>query len=133
MSETIFHKIVSGKAPAYIIAEDESHLAFLDIFPTHKAQTVVIPKQATTSQFSQATPSLLASTTLFAQKVAKQIENKLSDVIRVQVVVEGFEIDYLHIKLIPAYKLPDDTVHHSGERANDSELQQLAAKLQSSA
>ena len=30
---SIFTKIVNGEIPAYKVAEDENHLAFLDIFP----------------------------------------------------------------------------------------------------
>lgn len=126
---TIFHKIANKEAPAYIIAEDDNHLAFLDIFPSHYAQTVVIPKAYTTSRFSEANQEIMQSTVTFAQKVAKQLEHKLEGVLRVQVVIEGFEIDYFHIKLIPAYTIPDDAVHHSGAKAADTDLQTLQEKL----
>lgn len=127
--ETIFHKIAKKQAPAYIIAEDDKHLAFLDIFPSHYAQTVVIPKTYATSRFSEVNRELMQSTIIFAQKVAKQMENKLEDILRVQVVIEGFEIDYFHIKLIPAFELPADAVHHSGDKASEEELQSLQTKL----
>ena len=42
---SIFTKIVKGKIPAYKVAEDDSHLAFLDIFPLAKGHVLVIPKK----------------------------------------------------------------------------------------
>jgi len=42
---SIFTKIVNREIPAYIVAEDENYLAFLDINPLAKAHTLVIPKK----------------------------------------------------------------------------------------
>lgn len=45
MEGCLFCKIISGKIPCYKVYEDESVLAFLDIFPCSKGHTVVIPKE----------------------------------------------------------------------------------------
>jgi histidine triad (HIT) family protein len=42
---SIFEKIVSGEVPCTKIWEDNDFLAFLDIMPNCKGQTLVIPKQ----------------------------------------------------------------------------------------
>lgn len=127
---TVFHKIVSGELPAYTIAEDKDHLAILDIFPTHYAQVVVLPKRYAPSQFSMADPEILAELIKFSQQVAKQIERKLPDVKRCQVVIEGFEVDYLHIKLFPAINLPQDGVHRGGSiKLTEEELKAIHSKL----
>ena len=42
---SIFTKIVNGEIPCYKIAEDENHLAFLDVMPLVKGHTLVIPKK----------------------------------------------------------------------------------------
>lgn len=44
MTDTIFHKIVSGEIPCHKIYEDSYVLAFLDIFPVARGHTLVIPK-----------------------------------------------------------------------------------------
>ena len=41
---SIFSKIINREIPSYIIAENESFLALLDIFPLTKGHTLVIPK-----------------------------------------------------------------------------------------
>ena len=42
---TVFTKIINGEIPAYKVAEDENHLAFLDVNPLKKGHTLVIPKK----------------------------------------------------------------------------------------
>lgn len=133
MAETIFHKIVRKEIPAYIIYEDDEFLAFLDIFPTHYGQTLVIPKQPITSKFSAVDPKLMADLINTAQKVAKLIEDKLENVERCQVVIEGFEVDYAHIKLFPA-QMPEPTTqavtkHNQRLQISEQELADLQHKL----
>ena len=41
---SIFSKIVSGDMPAFKVAEDKDHLAFLDISPLSYGHVLVIPK-----------------------------------------------------------------------------------------
>lgn len=48
---SIFTKIVTGELPAYKVAEDEQHLAFLDINPNAKGHTLCIPKKETDKLF----------------------------------------------------------------------------------
>jgi len=45
MSNCIFCKIVKKEIPAYIVYEDDSFLAFLDINPQSPGHTQVIPKK----------------------------------------------------------------------------------------
>lgn len=131
MKDCIFCKIASGEIPAYKIYEDDEFMAFLDIFPTHTAQALVIPKQHHTSQFSQTHPGTLMNLVKTGQKVARMIEDKVPEVERCQVVFEGFEVDHLHLKLFPAVG-PDPKSHaitHSGERADDNLLKELQAMI----
>ena len=45
MSDCIFCKIVAGEIPCFRIYEDEHCLAFLDIHPSAKGHSLVIPKK----------------------------------------------------------------------------------------
>lgn len=125
---TVFHKIVAGELPAYIIAEDENHLAFLDIFPSVEGQVVVIPKTAATSKFSHVSQHTMESTIVFAQKVAKILEDKLENVARCVVEIEGFEVDYFHVKLLPI-KTAQNLPHKQSTRADDEDLKKLQNKI----
>ena len=42
---TVFDKIIARELPAQIIAEDASHIAFLDRQPLAPGHTLVVPKQ----------------------------------------------------------------------------------------
>ncbi|MDA4128413.1 MAG: HIT domain-containing protein [Thaumarchaeota archaeon] len=41
----VFCKIVDGRLPSYVVYQDESHIAFLDINPFSKGHTLVCPKR----------------------------------------------------------------------------------------
>jgi diadenosine tetraphosphate (Ap4A) HIT family hydrolase len=97
----IFCNIVAGKIPARKIYEDENHIAFLDIFPNIRGQTLVIPKKHYGSNAFDLDPPVLAEFVLSIQKVVKIIEAKLN-VGRVHLVFEGTGIDHVHAKLYPA-------------------------------
>lgn len=127
---TIFHKIVSGEAPCYKVHENEEYLAFLDIFPavSSPGQVVVVPKQFQPSKLTAVDTDTLSKATLFAQDVAKLMESKLENVLRVIAVIEGLQIDYFHIKLYPVY----DGIHlniNEVARLEDAELERLQGVL----
>lgn len=102
---TIFTKIINGEIPAYKIAEDEHHLAFLDVMPLVKGHTLVIPKKEVDLIFdleSEEFKNLWA----FAQSVAKKIGAAVPCV-RVGVAVVGLEVPHAHIHLVPMNSMQD--------------------------
>jgi histidine triad (HIT) family protein len=66
---SIFSRIVAGEIPAYKVAEDENHLAFLDIQPLVKGHVLVIPKKET-DYIMDIPDAEYQSLFLFAKKVA---------------------------------------------------------------
>ena len=102
---TIFSRIVSGELPAYKVAEDADHLAFLDITPLVEGHTLVIPKQEIDYIFDM-TPQALAALHVFAQRVAKGVQAAVP-CRRIGVAVIGLEVPHAHIHLIPMNKVAD--------------------------
>lgn len=96
---SIFSKIVSGEIPAYKVAEDENYFAFLDIFPTAKGHTLVIPKKEVDYLFDLDDETYVGLQ-LFAKKVAKGIK-KAIPCEKVGVMVLGLEVPHAHIHLVP--------------------------------
>ncbi len=133
MAETIFHKIAAGEVPAYTVLENENYIAFLDIAPQFYGQTVVIPKKETTSKFSEADTELLTGMMEFGQEVARILENKIEGVARCLAVIEGFEIDYLHLKLMPSgpASAEEQVVLTNPVMAPEDELKELHSILTS--
>lgn len=102
---SIFTKIINGEIPAYKVAEDEHHLAFLDIMPLAKGHTLVIPKKEVDLIFDlneQEYRNLWS----FAQKVAKKIGSAVPCK-RVGVAVVGLEVPHAHIHLVPLNDIGD--------------------------
>lgn len=96
---SIFSKIVAGEIPCYKVAEDERHLAFLDINPMAPGHTLVIPKQEIDYLFEMADEDYLALE-LFAKKVAKALKSAIPCA-RVAEAVLGMEVPHAHIHLVP--------------------------------
>jgi hypothetical protein len=102
---SIFSKIVNGEIPCYKIAEDEHHLAFLDVMPIAKGHTLVIPKKEVDYIFDldeEEYKNLWA----FAQKVAKKVKAAIPCV-KVGVAVVGLEVPHTHIHLVPINEIKD--------------------------
>ncbi len=96
---SIFTKIVNGEIPCYKVAEDDQFLAFLDINPTAKGHTLVIPKKEVDYLFDL-DDALLADMIVFAKRVAKALD-KCMECKRVGMLVVGTEVPHAHIHLIP--------------------------------
>ena len=105
MEASIFTKIVNGDIPAYKIAEDDRYLAFLDVFPTAKGHTLVIPKQQTDYIFDL-DDELYLGLMAFAKKVAVAIE-KAVPCKRIGIAVVGLEVPHAHVHLIPLNSMQD--------------------------
>ena len=102
---SIFTKIVQGEIPSYKIAEDDHHLAFLDMMPLVKGHCLVIPKQEVDLIFDLENEDF-KDLWGFAQKVAQKMKKAFPD-LRIAVAVIGLEVPHAHIHLIPIHKMED--------------------------
>jgi len=102
---TIFSKIINREIPGQFIYEDEVCVVLLDKFPAITGQVLVIPKKEMDYIFDldEETYSHLFTV---AKKVGSALD-KTYDTTRTCLVVEGFEVPHVHIKLYPMTK--DDT------------------------
>lgn len=99
----IFCEIVSGKAKAHFVWEDENHIAFLSIFPNTDGFTVVITKKHYSSYYFDLTDNILKKLIIASKKVAKKIDKAFNDVGRTGLILEGFGVDHVHAKLFPMH------------------------------
>jgi histidine triad (HIT) family protein len=103
--KSIFKRIIDREIPSYIIAEDENHLAFLDINPLKEGHTLVIPKNEIDYIFDMDDKNL-SDLILFAKKVSKQIKANIFCT-KVGMTVVGLEVPHAHIHLIPINSIED--------------------------
>ena len=123
---TIFSKIIAGDIPCYKIAEDENYFAFLDIAPSAKGHTLVVPKIEIDYIFDLE-DTVLAGLHIFAKKVSKAIEKSVSCQ-RVGVAIIGLEVPHAHIHLIPINTMSDMDIRKKITTSKD-ELNEIAEKI----
>ena len=124
---SIFSRIVSGELPAYKVAEDGRHLAFLDITPLVEGHTLVIPKKEVDYIFDLPTDEL-AALHVFAQRVAKGMQAAVPCK-RIGVAVIGLEVPHAHIHLIPMNKVSDMNFANPKIKVAEARMQELATAI----
>ena len=124
---SIFSRIVSGELPAYKVAEDGRHLAFLDITPLIEGHTLVIPKKEVDYIFDLPADEL-AALHVFAQRVAKGVQAAVPCK-RIGVAVIGLEVPHAHIHLIPMNKVADMNFANPKISVPEARMQELAAAI----
>lgn len=121
----IFCKIISGEIPSYKIWENETHLAFLGIFPSTKGMTVVVPKEHLPSYVFELEDEKYENLMKAARTVGLLLDKKLGAK-RTLLLAEGLEVAHAHAKLYPFYGgLPDRDMLHDGKRASEEELKKV--------
>ena len=123
---SIFTKIVSGELPAYKVAEDEQHLAFLDINPNAKGHTLCIPKKETDKLFDLSQAEYIALMH-FSRKVALGLE-KAVPCQRIGMTIIGLEVPHVHVHLIPLQSMADATFGKK-EHFSSEEMQALTKNI----
>lgn len=120
---SIFTKIINGEIPAYKIAEDEHHLAFLDVMPLVKGHTLVIPKKEVDLIFDLESEEF-KNLWSFAQGVAKKVGAAIPCV-RVGVAVVGLEVPHAHIHLVPLNSMQDLNFTNERLKLSPDEFQDI--------
>jgi histidine triad (HIT) family protein len=127
---SIFTKIVNREIPAHIVAEDDQHLAFLDINPLVMGHTLVIPKREEDYIYDLSDDETIAIN-LFAKKVARAIEATV-DCNRIGVAVMGLEVPHAHIHLIPINTMDDMNFSRPKLSPSQDELAEIASRIKAS-
>jgi histidine triad (HIT) family protein len=147
--DCIFCNIARGTAPAHLLWEDQSHMAFLSIFPNTPGFSVVIPKAHHGSYGFAQSDEVLCELVVAAKKTALLIDRALAGVARTGMILEGYGVDHLHAKLFPMHGTGEDSAFkkissrvdkffdryegylssHDCARADDSALAELAAHI----
>lgn len=124
---TIFTKIINREIPAYIVAEDEHNIAFLDIMPLVKGHLLVVPKKEVDYIFDLEDNDY-SNLMLFAKKVGKAMESVISCT-RIGVAVIGLEVPHVHIHLIPLRSMDDIDFSRPKLKLPEEVMKDIAAKI----
>jgi histidine triad (HIT) family protein len=124
---TLFSKIIAGEIPSYKIAENELFYAFLDIYPSAKGHTLVVPKTEADRLFDLPV-NYLSGILPFAQPIANAIQ-KAFGYNRVNIITIGFEIPHAHIHLLPMNSMADMNALSRKIKMTPEELADVQKKI----
>lgn len=146
----LFCKFVEESLDCYKVWEDEKHMAFLTPFPNTPGFTVVITKEHHPSYGFDVADDVLSDLLKAAKSVAKKIDRNLK-VKRTGLMMEGFGVDHLHMKLFPMHGIeqadwkpllskektfydtyPGMLASNDGPKMDDAELERIAALIRES-
>ncbi|MBN1916132.1 HIT domain-containing protein [Candidatus Dojkabacteria bacterium] len=100
MDDCIFCKIVKGEIPSFKIIENENFAVILDAFPRIEGQVLVISKEHISSNFDEVPDEILKKGILIAKTISSTLRKSLNSP-RVLEIIEGLDVDHMHIKLYP--------------------------------
>lgn len=123
---SIFTRIIRGELPSYQVAEDEAHLAFLDVNPNARGHTLCVPKQEV-DKLTDLDADAYEALMRFSRKVALGIESAIPCK-RVGLTVIGLEVPHVHVHLIPLNSMADATFSKK-EKLTESEFEETAAAI----
>jgi len=105
--ECVFCQIVEKKIPSQILFENDTNLAFLDIFPVSKGHTIVIPKNHY-NNLEDIPVNELAELFGVVKKISSRIHKKLKidgyNILQNNFKAAGQIINHFHIHIIPRSK-----------------------------
>ncbi len=133
MKDCIFCKVVNGEAPSFKVYEDSKYVAILDVYPSRKGQTLVMPKRHVDSYVFRMSDKQIAEFMIAVKRVARLLERGLG-VERVSMIFEGAEVNHLHAKLYPIdvshFKLGKVYISPPSKgRASDEHLKRLIERI----
>ncbi|RNI14045.1 HIT family protein [Methanohalophilus sp. RSK] len=134
--ECLFCRIINGEVPSHKVYEDEHSYAFLDIYPTSRGHTVVLPKEHITSFLEmneENTAELFASVNRIAKKVIAVTDAPGVNIGINNGLVAGQTVPHVHVHIIPRYENDGGGSMHTIVDSNPDreELEQLAASIYS--
>ena len=126
---TIFSKISAGEVPGFFVYQDDTCFVIMDKYPAVVGQSLVILRREAPYVFDLSDEEYQH---LFA--VAKRVAKASDQVFEVDrscIVVEGFEVPHVHIKIYPMPSTTTNLGNVMCERvkAHDEDLAQYAKQL----
>ena len=124
---SVFTQIINRKLPAYIIAEDNDHIAFLDINPIAYGHVLVVPKEEIDYIFD-INDACYIKLFCFAKKVSVAMKKAIRCQ-RIGISVIGIEVPHAHIHLIPLNSMSDINFEKEKLSISKTRMQEIAEKV----
>ncbi len=132
-SNNIFARILAGEMPSVKVFEDDTALAFMDVFPQSEGHTLVIPKDVESRNILDLPSDKVGPYMTRVQTVAAAVKKGLKPdgIVLTQFNGEaaGQTVFHLHFHVIPRWKGVLMGRHYDGKMKSAEELEPVAAKI----
>lgn len=134
--DCVFCKIVSGEIPSRKIYEDEDVIVIMDLSPTSKGHSLIIPKEHCTNIYD-----IEEETAAKVMKVAKKLALKMTtalgcdgfNLLQNNGETAGQTMFHFHMHLIPRYKDADNNMlKFTSVELTDEEMDAIRDQIASS-
>jgi|SRR3989344_2377525 len=134
MEDCIFCKIIKKEIPADIVYEDKDIMAFLDINPSNKGHTLVMPKKHSKNLLEnneEDLKRLVLAIKKIGNAVMKVTNAEGMNILSNINPIAGQVVFHTHVHITPRYK--DDGISFKIQRKayNEGESKELASKIKS--
>ena len=131
--DNIFAKILRGEMPNVTVYEDDTVLAFMDVFPQSEGHTLVIPKHIEARNFLDFPTDQVGPYMQRVQRIAQAVEQALQPdglvVTQFNGAPAGQTVFHLHFHIIPRWSGEGLHRHASGQMADLDALEATAQKI----
>jgi len=134
MTDCIFCKIIKREIPANIVYEDDSMIAFLDVNPSNKGHTLVMPKNHSKSLLED-TEEDLKKLSIAIKKIGNVII-KITNADGMNIIsninqVGGQVVFHTHFHIIPRFKNDGISFKVNRVKYKEGESKELTSKIKS--
>ena len=131
-TDCVFCRIVAGPAPAFVVAEDERTVAFLDRAPANPGHTLVVPRAHATDIW--AIPEADATAVMaMAKRVAHVLDHRLApdglNLVQANRAAGWQEVFHFHLHVVPRWHGDDLVRPWRHNNANDDQLAETLERL----
>lgn len=100
MASSIFTQIMAGELPCHKVYEDDHAFAFMDIHPIQPGHVLVVSKRQVFN-FYELDGAEYDGLMRAVRTVARRLKREFPDKTRIAVVIEGLDVDHVHVKVFP--------------------------------
>ena len=127
----LFLKIIKGELPSEKIYEDDKTYAFLDINPTNRGHTLVVPKNYSENLYDIKEEDWIAvmkTARLLAPKIKEAVKADGINIIMNNEKSAGQLVFHTHVHIVPRYET-DEFKHWKGKPYKSEEMTEIGEKI----
>ena len=127
---TVFSKIIAGDIPGRFVWADDVCAVFATIAPITDGHMLVVPREEY-AQYTDAPDEVIAHLAVVAKTIG-QAQQAAYGAPRAAVLVAGFEVDHLHLHVLPAWDEQSLTFANARHDVPGEELDAMTEKVRES-